>query len=111
MKPREQRDSGQGDLLRSRLDQIIDMRHPLVALARKVDWAFLEKTFGEAYTDGPGQRLIRLGRRRQRQRWHAPEARTRLAARRWRLLRPPCTQRPPRGGHLVRAAEEILSEN
>jgi transposase, IS5 family len=55
MKPRERRDSGQGDLLRSRLDQIIDMRHPLVALARKVDWAFLEKTFGEAYTDGPGQ--------------------------------------------------------
>ena len=55
MKPRERRDSGQGDLLRSRLDQIIDMRHPLVALGRKVDWAFLEKTFGEAYTDGPGQ--------------------------------------------------------
>jgi IS5 family transposase len=55
MKPRERRDSGQGDLLRSRLDQIIDMHHPLVALARKVDWAFLEKTFGEAYTDGPGQ--------------------------------------------------------
>ena len=55
MKPRERRDSGQGDLLRSRLDQIIDMRHPLVALARKVDWAFVEKTFGEAYTDGPGQ--------------------------------------------------------
>jgi IS5 family transposase len=55
MKPRERRDGGQGDLLRSRLDQIIDMRHPLVALARKVDWAFVEKTFGEAYTDGPGQ--------------------------------------------------------
>ena len=55
MKPRERRDSGQGDLLRSRLDQIIDMRHPLVALAGKVDWGFVEKTFGEAYTDGPGQ--------------------------------------------------------
>jgi transposase, IS5 family len=55
MKPRERRDSGQGDLLRSRLDQLIDMRHPLVALARKADWAFLEKTFGEAYADGPGQ--------------------------------------------------------
>jgi IS5 family transposase len=26
-----------------------------VALAGKVDWAFLERTFGEAYTDGPGQ--------------------------------------------------------
>jgi IS5 family transposase len=55
MKPRERRDGGQGDLLRSRLDQIIDMRHPLVALAGKVDWGFVEKTFGEAYTDGPGQ--------------------------------------------------------
>ncbi|KAB2921335.1 MAG: IS5 family transposase, partial [Candidatus Contendobacter sp.] len=55
MKPRERRDSGQGDLLRSRLDQIIDLRHPLVTLAGKVDWAFLEKTFGEAYRDGPGQ--------------------------------------------------------
>jgi IS5 family transposase len=55
MRPRERRETGQGDLLRSRLDQIIDLRHPLVALARKVDWAFLEKTFGEAYTDGPGQ--------------------------------------------------------
>ena len=55
MRPRERRDSGQGDLLRSRLDAIIDMGHPLVALAGKVDWAFLERTFGEAYTDGPGQ--------------------------------------------------------
>jgi transposase, IS5 family len=55
MRPRERRDSGQGDLLRSRLDQIIDMRHPLATLAGKVDWAFLEKTFGEAYADGPGQ--------------------------------------------------------
>jgi IS5 family transposase len=55
MRPRERRDSGQGDLLRSRLDQIIDLNHPLVALAGKVDWAFLERTFGEAYTDGPGQ--------------------------------------------------------
>jgi IS5 family transposase len=55
MKPRERRDSGQSDLLRSRLDAIIDMRHPLVALAREVDWAFVEKTFGEAYRDGPGQ--------------------------------------------------------
>jgi transposase, IS5 family len=55
MRPKERQDGGQGDLLRSRLDQIIDMRHPLVALARQVDWAFLERTFGEAYTDGPGQ--------------------------------------------------------
>jgi transposase, IS5 family len=55
MKPRERRDSGQGDLLRSRLDAILDMDHQLVALARKVDWGFLEKRFGEVYRDGPGQ--------------------------------------------------------
>ena len=55
MRPIERRETGQGDLLRSRLDAIIDLRHPLVALAGKVDWTFLEKTFGEAYTDGPGQ--------------------------------------------------------
>src|SRR5438270_6488266 len=55
MKPRERRETGQSDLLRSRLDQIIDLRHPLVKLAREKDWAFLEKAFGEVYTDGPGQ--------------------------------------------------------
>jgi transposase, IS5 family len=40
---------------RSRLDQIIDLRHPLVKLSREIDWAFLEQTFGEACRDGPGQ--------------------------------------------------------
>jgi IS5 family transposase len=55
MKPRERRETGEQDLFRSRLDQIIDLRHPLVKLAREVDWGFLERTFGEAYEDGPGQ--------------------------------------------------------
>jgi IS5 family transposase len=55
MKPRERRETGEQDLFRSRLDQIIDLRHPLVKLSREVNWAFLERTFGEAYTDGPGQ--------------------------------------------------------
>src|SRR6516162_8273200 len=55
MKPRERRETGERDLFRSRLDQIIDLRHPLVKLARETDCAFLEKTFGAAYTDGPGQ--------------------------------------------------------
>ena len=43
------------DLLRSRLDAIIDMDHPLVKLARTVDWGFLEQRFGEVYRDDPGQ--------------------------------------------------------
>ena len=55
MLPREVRATGQRDLFRSRLDQIVDMKHPLAKLAGHVDWAFLEKTFGAAYEDGPGQ--------------------------------------------------------
>jgi transposase, IS5 family len=54
MRPKEPRDSGQKDLFRARLDQIIDMGHPLAKLARSVDWVFLETQFGAAYTDKPG---------------------------------------------------------
>ena len=54
MRPRERRETGEQDLFRSRLDQIIDMKHPLARLARTVDWGFLEGRFGEVYTDDPG---------------------------------------------------------
>src|SRR6266700_944752 len=54
MRPRERRETGEQDLFRSRLDQIIDLKHPLVTLARTVDWGFLEGRFGEVYTDDPG---------------------------------------------------------
>jgi len=37
MRPKERRDSGQADLLRSRLDAIIDLGHPLVKLAQAID--------------------------------------------------------------------------
>ena len=55
MQPRERRESGQNDLFRSRLDQIIDMKHALVKLAHTIDWRFLESRFGAVYQDGPGQ--------------------------------------------------------
>ena len=55
MRPKERRDSGQSDLLRSRLDAIIDMGHPLVKLARTIDWSFLEQRFGTVYEDKPGR--------------------------------------------------------
>src|ERR1700746_765661 len=55
MRPRERRESGEQDLFRSRLDQIIDMNHELVKLARAIDWQFLKETFGAVYTDKPGQ--------------------------------------------------------
>ena len=55
MRPRERRETSEQDLFRSRLDQIIDMKHALVKLARAIDWGFLEQTFGALYTDKPGQ--------------------------------------------------------
>ena len=55
MRPKERRERGQSDLLRSRLDAIIDMDHALVKLARTIDWGFLEERFGSVYSDKPGQ--------------------------------------------------------
>jgi IS5 family transposase len=37
MRPPERRETGEQDLFRSRVDQIIDLKHPLVTLARTVD--------------------------------------------------------------------------
>ena len=54
MRPRERRETGEEDLFRARLDQIIDMSHALAKLAGAVDWRFLEARFGEVYSDGPG---------------------------------------------------------
>jgi hypothetical protein len=55
MRPRERRESGEQDLFRSRLDQIIAMSHPLVRLARAIDRRFQEEQFGAVYTDGVGR--------------------------------------------------------
>jgi len=55
MKPREHRESGQEDLFRARLGQIIDLKHPLVKLGQRIDWPFFEKTYGAVYTDAPGR--------------------------------------------------------
>jgi len=54
MKPRECRETGEQDLFRSRLDQIINLEHQLVKLSKAINWAALEKACGELYTDGPG---------------------------------------------------------
>ena len=54
MRPKERRDSGQNDLFRARLDQIVDMSHPLARLTATIDWRFLEERFGAVYSDKPG---------------------------------------------------------
>src|SRR3954471_22384112 len=55
MRPKERRETGQSDLFRARLDQIVDLAHPVVKLARAIDWGFLEEQFGAVYTDEPGR--------------------------------------------------------
>jgi len=54
MRPKERRERGEQDLFRARLDQIIDLEHALVKLAKAIDWRFLEQQFGAAYSDKPG---------------------------------------------------------
>ena len=54
MRPKERRNSGQNDLFRARLDQIVDMDHPLAKLGQVIDWRFLEERFGAVYTDKAG---------------------------------------------------------
>src|SRR5215203_5807607 len=52
MRPMERRETWQRDLFRARLDQIVDLDHPLVKLVRAIDWGFLEERCGAVYTDG-----------------------------------------------------------
>ena len=51
MRPKERRNGGPKDLFGARLDQIVDMNHPLAKLAAVIDWGFLERSFGAMYTD------------------------------------------------------------
>ena len=54
MRPKTQV-SDQGDLYRSRLDQILNRTHPLYRLADSIDWSFFENQFGPLYSDGMGR--------------------------------------------------------
>jgi transposase, IS5 family len=55
MKPKPHRETGQTDLLRPRLDQIINPADEVVRLSRLIDWGFIEGKCGEGYSDAPGQ--------------------------------------------------------
>jgi transposase, IS5 family len=50
-----QRDDRKKDLLRSALEEIIDLGHPLVRLAGEIDWGFLDRRFASVCAPGPGQ--------------------------------------------------------
>ena len=40
MRPKERRDSGQNDLFKARLDQIVDLNHPLAKLDGSINSTF-----------------------------------------------------------------------
>jgi IS5 family transposase len=43
-----------GELFRPRLDEQINMQHPLVRLAALIDWTEIERTFAVSFTSGAG---------------------------------------------------------
>ena len=54
MRPKQQKKADHDDLFKSRLDQIINMKHELVALADRIDWAWLDEQLA-AYFSGEGR--------------------------------------------------------
>ena len=53
MQPKKQKETP--DLFRSRLDQILDCKHPLFKLANRIDWSFFEKAFSGTYHESMGR--------------------------------------------------------
>ncbi|MCB2182261.1 MAG: hypothetical protein KQH63_09570 [Desulfobulbaceae bacterium] len=51
-------DDPQMDLFKTELSAIIDLNHPFAKLAAVVDWAELEKVFGESYCEDNGRAAI-----------------------------------------------------
>jgi IS5 family transposase len=52
MRPKQPKAEPQDDLFRARLENLVDLRHPLVRLAGLIDWSRFEAAFGALYTDG-----------------------------------------------------------
>jgi hypothetical protein len=42
MRPKKPERTGEGDLFRARLDQIINLKHELVQLGAKIDWDWID---------------------------------------------------------------------
>ena len=51
MRPKQQQKARHDDLFRARLDQIINLKHALVALADKIDWAWLDQQLADCFSD------------------------------------------------------------
>ena len=51
MRPKKHETTMSGDLFRARLDQIINLKHALVQLAAKIDWAWIDGEIAPLYSD------------------------------------------------------------
>ena len=51
MRPKQHETTGSGDLFRARLDQIINMKHELVQLAGRIDWAWIDSEIAPLYSE------------------------------------------------------------
>ena len=51
MRPGEQNWTGEQDLFRARLDQIINMKHELVRLAQTIDWAWIDEQIADCFSE------------------------------------------------------------
>lgn len=55
MKPRNLQEEGrQGKIFQARLDQILNLKHPLVELAESIEWAVFEQELGVLYVEKQG---------------------------------------------------------
>jgi IS5 family transposase len=51
MRPQKPKTTGEDDLFRARLEQIINMKHELVQLAGKIDWDWIDREIAPLYSD------------------------------------------------------------
>jgi IS5 family transposase len=51
MRPKKPERTGEGDLFRVRLDQILNLKHELVKLAGKIDWDWIDRAIAALYSD------------------------------------------------------------
>ena len=55
MKPQEQTRSGMEDMFRQRLENLLDLRHPLAGLGKEIDWQVFSDAFGALYDAEKGR--------------------------------------------------------
>ena len=58
MRPKKPQTTGEGDLFRAQLDQIVNMRHELVQLASKIDLDWIYDEIAALQRQGPARDCI-----------------------------------------------------